>query len=77
MIVQCYRTAVARYPKLSGHAKIKFLIATDGTVAECAVKTNTIPDCTAVRCVCDSVRSIRFPQFDSEAPLPVSYPIIF
>jgi hypothetical protein len=78
-IRECYRSELARDPKLGGgKVVVKFVIAPDGKVTSSAVESTTLSSRPVKDCIIAQVRRWKFPAVDGETkPTTVRFPFNF
>lgn len=72
----CYERGLAADPNLAGRVKVRFVIRTDGSVADVTDAGSDLPNRTVVACVLRAFESIRFPSPEGGS-VTVIYPLAF
>ena len=72
----CYQLGAGRHPQLGGKVTFAFVVGVDGAVTELRVADNSMPDCSAVRCMRDALARAEFPAPEG-GTVSVQYPITF
>jgi TonB family protein len=74
--MRCYQVRLTRRPELAGEVAVKFTIGTTGGVTEAALKTSTLQDTAAERCLVAVMHTLQFPPPTGGA-VAVTYPFTF
>ncbi len=61
-VIDCYESALAADPTVSGKVSIKFIIALDGTVTMAAVAETELNNPTCEACIAKAVKTWQFPK---------------
>ena len=72
----CFEVGLRTAPDLAGTARIKFVIALDGSVSSAVDGGSTLPDPTVISCVARAIGALVFPNPEGGI-VTVLYPIIF
>jgi hypothetical protein len=72
----CYQQGLLRNPKLEGRVRVRFVIASDGSVQSPQDAGSDLPDREVVACVVRAFYALHFAATDTQA-IAVSYPIVF
>ncbi len=72
----CYERGLAADPNLAGRVKVRFVIRTDGSVADVTDAGSDLPNRTVIACVLRAFESIRFPSPEGGS-VTVIYPLAF
>jgi outer membrane biosynthesis protein TonB len=75
LLRKCYEAALARDPQAAGKVTVRFVIDRQGAVNEACVKDSSLADATAVACMLEQYRQLRFAPANGQTT--VIYPVVF
>jgi TonB family protein len=73
----CYEKELKKNPKLAGTVKVKFAIASNGSVASAAVTSSTLNNSAVESCLTGRIRRWKFPEPKGGGIVLVNYPFSF
>ena len=73
----CYQRELPGNPDLSGKVVVKFVIAKDGTVSQSTIRSSTLRNQPAERCLVERFSRMRFVKPKGGGIAVVSYPLVF
>jgi Ca-activated chloride channel homolog len=72
----CYEKALSTHSDLEGRVVVRFIIASDGTVAKVTLKKSTLNNAAVEQCILTAVGRWRFPPPTDGGTVIVSYPFL-
>lgn len=75
-IKYCYSKELTRYPNLAGKVAVKFTISPKGYVTQATVSQTTLRNASVERCICEKIRTWKFPEPKGGGIVIVNYPFI-
>lgn len=75
-IKYCYSKELTRNPNLTGKVSVKFTISPEGYVQQANVSKTTLRNAAVERCICQKIRTWKFPEPKGGGIVIVNYPFI-
>lgn len=75
-IKYCYSKELTRNPNLAGKVSVKFTISPKGYVQQANVSNTTLRNASVERCICQKIRTWKFPEPKGGGIVIVNYPFI-
>jgi outer membrane biosynthesis protein TonB len=75
-IKYCYSKELTRNPNLTGKVSVKFTISPKGYVTQATVSSTTLRNAAVERCICQKIRTWKFPEPKGGGIVIVNYPFI-
>jgi len=75
-IKYCYSKELTRFPNLAGKVAVKFTISPKGYVTQATVSQTTLRNASVERCICEKIRTWKFPEPKGGGIVIVNYPFI-